>query len=169
MDELESLVNRLNTAVRTFQAAGIDFVLIGGLAMIAHGSNYITRDVDLAYALDPQNLERLAAFLPTIHARILGRPANDNFVITPSTLAGVKFLNLFTDLGEVDIMRDIPGVDSFEGLLERSVPTDLGGFIVRVASLDDLIRMKRAANRPKDQGHLYELLALKKLISNEPA
>ena len=44
---------------------------------------------------------------------------------------------------------------------------DLGGFIVGVASLDDLIAMKRAANRPKDQNHLYELLALKKLIEGE--
>ena len=64
-------------------------------------------------------------------------------------------------------MREIPGVESFEGLWERAVPMDLGGFIVRVASLDDLIAMKRAANRPKDQAHIRELLALKKLIETE--
>jgi hypothetical protein len=77
----------------------------------------------------------------------------------------VRFLNLFTDLGEVDVMRETPGVDSFEGLWERAVPMDLGGFTVRVASLDDLIAMKRAADRPKDRNHLYELLALKKLLN----
>lgn len=133
--------------------------------MISHGANTLTLDVDLAYAVDPANLERLAAFLPTIHARVSGRPANDRFVITPATLAGVRFLNLSTDLGEVDVMRDIPGVDSFEGLAERAVVMDFDGFSVRVASLDDLIAMKRAAGRPKDQLHLYELLALKRLTT----
>ncbi len=157
-------LEQLKEAIRRFHSAGIEFILIGGLAMLAHGANTLTQDVDLAYALDSQNIERLAAFLPTIHARVLGRPANDNFVITPERLQRVRFLNLDTDLGAVDVMRDIPGVDSFEGLAQRAVSIDFGGFTVRVASLDDLISMKRAANRPKDQGHLYELLALKKLI-----
>ena len=157
----------LKKTVRAFHQAGIDFVLIGGVAMIAHGANVQTQDADFAYAVAPENLERLVAFLPTIHARVSGRPAGDNFVITPATLAGVRFLNLYTDLGEIDLMRDIPGIDSLTGLAERAVPMDLGGFVVRVASLDDLIAMKRAANRPKDQAHLYELLALKKLIEEE--
>ena len=60
-------------------------------------------------------------------------------------------------------MRDIPGVSGFDSLWENSVSLDLGGFVVRVASLDDLIAMKRAANRTKDQTHLFELLALKKM------
>lgn len=167
MNETESLTARLNTAVRTFHEAGIRFVLIGGLAMNAYGASNITRDADFAYAVEPDNLDRLAAFLPTIHARVLGRPANDNFVITAATLAKVRFLNLKTDLGDVDVMREIGGVDSFEGLWERASLMDLGGFVVRVASIDDLISMKRAANRPKDQSHLYELLALKKLIETE--
>ena len=151
-------------AVRTFYQAGIRFVVIGGVALAAHGSNYATKDVDFAYAVEPANLDRLAALLPTIHARILGRPGNDPFIITPLTLQKVRFLNLVTDLGEVDIMREIGGVESFEDLWARAVPMDLGGFVVRIASIDDLIAMKRAANRPKDQAHIYELLALKKLI-----
>ncbi len=61
-------------------------------------------------------------------------------------------------------MREIGGVESFDDLRARAVPMDLGGFVVPVASLDDLIAMKRAANRPKDQLHIMELLALKKLI-----
>ena len=124
-------------------------------------------DADFAYTVEPNDLERLATFLPTIHARVLARPANDNFVITADIRQKVCFLNLKTDLGDVNVMREIPGVDSFEGLWERAVPMDLGGFTVRVASLDDLFLMKRAANRLKDQAHVYELLALKKLIESE--
>lgn len=153
--------------IKTFHQAGIRFVVIGGVALAAHGSNLATKDVDFAYAVDAENIERLAAFLPTIHARVLGRPVNDHFVITTDTLQKVRFLNLQSDLGAVDVMREIPGVESFDGLWNRAIPMDLGGFVVRVASIDDLIAMKRAANRPKDQSHIYELLALKKLIENE--
>ena len=156
---------RFAKVIRHFYDADLRFVVIGGVAMGLHGSDHLTNDADFAYAVDPENLVKLAAFLPTIHARVSGRPANDHFVITPQTLEKVKFLNLYTDLGEVDVMRQIAGVDSFEGLWERAVPTDLGGFVVRVASLDDLIAMKRAANRPKDQMHVLELLALRKLIA----
>ena len=160
-------IERLTEAVRAIHNGGVRFVLIGGLALRAHGSNYLTTDVDVAYATEPENLERLAAALPTMHARVLGRPANDNFVITALTLQKVRFLNLRTDYGEVDVMREIGGVDSFEELWARAVPMDLGGFTVRVASIDDLIAMKRAANRSKDQLHIFELLALKKLIETE--
>ena len=49
-------------AVRTFHEAGIRFVVIGGVALAAHGSSYATKDVDFAYAVDLENIERLAAF-----------------------------------------------------------------------------------------------------------
>src|SRR4028118_431902 len=51
-------IERLMIAVRTFHEANIDFVLIGGLAMIAHGANNLTRDADFAYAVEAENLER---------------------------------------------------------------------------------------------------------------
>jgi predicted nucleotidyltransferase len=158
---------QLKEAVRAFHDAGIKFVLIGGLAMIAHGANILTQDVDFAYAIDPENVERLSSFLATIHARVLGRPTGDKFVISPAIVQRVRFLNLATDLGAVDVMREVPGVDSFDGLWERAAAMDMDGFIVRVASLDDLIAMKRAADRPKDRNHLYELLALKKVRDEE--
>ena len=159
----ENTPQKLNDAVRAFQEAGIDFVVIGGLAMVAHGSSYITRDVDVAYSIDNDNLKRLATFLSAINPRLLGGSTSDQIVITITALQRVKFLNLFTDLGEIDVMREIAGVESFAGLWERAVAMDMGGFTVRVASLDDLIAMKRAANRPKDQLHLFELMQIKAL------
>lgn len=153
--------------IRSLHEAGIRFVIIGGVAMGAQGSSYLTTDVDFAYAADAENVERLAAFLTAVRAQVLGRPVGDQFVVSPMLLQQVRFLNLSTNLGAMDVMREVPGVDSFEGLWGRAVPMDLGGFVVRVASLDDLIAMKRAANRPKDQNHLYELLALRKLVHDE--
>ena len=149
--------------IRAFHDAGINFVMVGGMALFAHAPCTISNNLDLVYSSDPGNLERLAAFLSTIHARVLGRPADDNFVVTATTLQRVRFLNLSTDLGEIDLMREIAGIESFAGLWERAVAMDMGGFTVRVASLDDLITMKRAANRPKDQLHLLELMQIKAL------
>jgi predicted nucleotidyltransferase len=66
----------------------------------------------------------------------------------------------------MDFMREIPGVDSFDGLWTRAIEIDLEGFVVRVACIDDIISMKRVANRTKDQSHIVELLALKQLSEN---
>jgi predicted nucleotidyltransferase len=83
-------------------------------------------------------------------------------------LSNARNLTLETDVGAVDLLGDITGVSSFEDLWERVVEMDLGGGLsVRVASLDDLIAMKRAADRPKDRLHLMELEALRRLVREE--
>ncbi len=76
-------------------------------------------------------------------------------------------LTLLTDHRSLDLLGETPGVESYQNLKERGTDLDLFGFSVRVASIDDLIRMKQAANRPKDRNHILELMALKKLIETE--
>ncbi len=78
-------------------------------------------------------------------------------------------LTLQTDLGDFDILAEPEGIDNFEGLWERATYLPLFGLQVRVASLEDLIAMKRAANRPKDQLHVLELLEIQKLLREEGA
>jgi hypothetical protein len=132
--------------------------MIGGMAMVAYGVEYASTAVDFVYSSELENLERLSALLLKVNARVVGQSPNAPFALTPAVLRRVRFLNLTTDTGAIDLMREVPGVDSFEGLWERAVPMDLGGFTVRVASLDDLIAIKRAANRPKDQPHCANCL-----------
>lgn len=124
--------------------AKIDFVVVGGLAMVLLGT--------AVRHLNP----RLLGFNPTA-----------GFELTAARLARVRFLNLTTDLGQVDLLPLPSGLDSYEGLKARSVELDMDGFTVRVASIDDLIAMKRAAGRVKDQAHLLELQALKRLLAEE--
>jgi hypothetical protein len=150
-------------AVRAFHNAEIRFVLSGGLAMTAHGANTIAFDVDFAYADNPINIERIIAFLPTIHATVIGANSGG---ITSATLWQASCLHLSTDLGDVNLIREADGVDSFEGLWQRTVSMDLGGFTVRVASVDDLIAMREAVDC---KYYLYELLALRKLIAEQEA
>jgi predicted nucleotidyltransferase len=164
----ELLTPEFREIIQLITERNIHFVIIGGIAMRLHGSAHITQDVDFSYARDKENLQALSKALREKNARLRGVPEDLPFVLDEYTFRNTQNLTLITDLGEIDLLAVPDGIDSFEGLLERSVAMDLGeGLIVQVASIDDLIAMKRAANRPKDQSHLYELLALKKLLAED--
>jgi hypothetical protein len=146
------------------QTANVRFVLIGGLAMSAHGSAYITQDIDVGYARDMENIRLLSQALAGMHPRLRGFPEGLPFVWDERTIRTAANMTLETDVSPVDILGDIPGIESFEGLWSRSVVKEIYGLAVHVASVADLIAMKRAANRPKDQAHILELLELQKLL-----
>lgn len=163
--------NRLNPrfreAIRYLHEAQIRLVVVGGLALGLHGGAQVTEDVDFSFAPEEENLLRLSKPMNRLHPRPLGWPPANPFVVSPAQLRSVRFLNLKTDLGEINLLSLPAGVDSFEGLWERAVEMDLGGFVARVASIDDLIAMKRAAGRPKDERHLMELAALQRVMAEE--
>jgi hypothetical protein len=128
----------------------VDFVLVGGLAGIAHGSSYATQDIDIVYARDGENLERLAAALAEIGATLRGAPPGLPFTADAETLrAGLNF-TLTTSNGPLDVLGEPEGAPRYEDLRAHSTHELIGGVTVRVASLDDLIAMKEAAGRPKD-------------------
>ena len=142
------------------EAAQVRFVLIGGLAMVAHGSAHITVDIDICYARDWDNLAAIVAALKPSNPHLRGAPEGLPFFFDTRTFANVLNLTLATDLGGFDLLGEVSGVTPFDALWERSVVIELEGVAVHVASLDDLIPMKGAAGRPKDQSHLLELKAL---------
>jgi hypothetical protein len=138
--------------------------------MTAHGSAHVTEDIDIGYSRDRDNTAAMAKALAVFHPRFTNFPDDLPFIWDEKTLRAAANVTLdTTDPAEpgvtrVDLLSDIAGIASFEELWERSVETELYGMAVRVASLEDLIAMKRAANRPKDQSHLLELLALKRMM-----
>lgn len=140
----------------------VRYIIIGGLAMVSHGSGHVTQDVDVFYARDAENRLALVRAMAPHSPRLRGVPADLPFVWDRRTLRDSVNLTLDTALGPIDLLSEVPGVD-FEAVWDRSVVTNLFGLTVHVASLDDLIVMKRAANRPKDQIHLMELEALQAL------
>ncbi len=147
------------------EAARVRFVLIGGLAMVAHGSAHITEDIDICYARDGENLAALVAALKPSNPHLRGAPEGLPFLFDTRTFANAFNLTLTTDMGSVDLLAEVPGIGSFRELWVRSVILELEGTPVRVASLDDLIAMKEAAARLKDQSHVLELRALRKLLA----
>lgn len=151
----------------TLNKGSVRYILIGSHAVAAYGADYGCQDVDLCYDRADVNMvafvSALAPFRPRLHGAHPGLP----IVWDLRTLKAAPYLPLMTDLGLVDLLGEAAGVSSFEGLWERSVVLEVEGVRVHVASLDDMIAMKRAAGRPKDQKHLMELDALKKLVQDE--
>jgi transcriptional regulator with XRE-family HTH domain len=141
----------------------VDFVVIGGVAGLAHGSAYPTYDLDIAYARGARNLERLAGALRSIGVKLRGAPEGLPFQVDARTLeAGMNF-TFRTEFGEFDILGHIDGVRSYEELRSHATIHEIGGIPVRVASLNHLIGMKRTADRTKDQLMVEEYVAIDRL------
>ncbi len=148
----------------TLHRHGVEFVLIGGLAGATHGSPTVTGDLDICYARSRANLEALARALTELNARPRGAPPNVPFVLDARTLANGDHFTFVTDAGDFDCLGTPAGTNGFEELRAGAVSMDFDDVIVAVASLDDLIRMKRASGRQKDLVEIEILGALREEI-----
>lgn len=143
--------------VATLTGHGVDFVVIGGIAVLAHGHPRATFDVDIVADLAADNAVRLAAALAELHAVVRGVDAVVRGVdadllevdpLDPAQLASGANWTLVTDAGWLDVMPGAVGARDYVALATDAVPVRDGAF--RVVGLDDLIRMKRASGREKD-------------------
>jgi hypothetical protein len=150
--------------LRTLDAFGVEFVLIGGFAGSLFGSELITGDVDICYSRSPENLDRLADALTDLEAELRGVEERVPFRLEAGALAAGDSFTFTTRCGPLDILGVPAGSDGFEDLRSTATTMDLGGFRVAVADLEDLIRMKRAAGRPKDLAAVEHLAALRDVI-----
>jgi hypothetical protein len=139
---------------------GVDFVLIGGMAGIARGANYPSFDLDVAYSRDKANVGRLVSALTEIEVRLRGAPADLPFELDERVIENGANFTFVTPFGDFDVLADIAGIRSYAELAAKADEREFFGLAVRVASLDHLITMKRAANRPKDRNMLEEYLVL---------
>lgn len=144
-------------------AAGVEFVVIGGYAAIAHGSGQLTRDIDICFASDEANLHHLGEALIGLEARLSGVPDEVPFVPDAGTLKNFEVLTLMTREGRLDVLKAPDGAPAYGTLRRRATHVEVDGVPVPVASLEDLIGMKRAANRDKDRIALEELEVIRRL------
>lgn len=130
----------------------VDFVLIGGMAGVVRGSSYPTYDVDIAYGRARENLERLAAALNDLGAKLRGAPADLPFILDARTLENGAHFTFETPHGSLDILTDPDGAPRYDELKQAAgKPEELEGVMILAASLDHLIAMKDAAGRTKDK------------------
>lgn len=135
--------------LRALAEHGVDYVLIGGLAVQTHGHVRTTNDADLIPAPNPANLKRLASALRALDARVLNAGEEDTEV-DAKMLPRATIWQFVTRDGGIDVMHEVPGGRSYAELSDRALHVRLGDVDVPVVDLDDLIRMKLARGRPVD-------------------
>lgn len=154
------------SVIRLLGRHRVRYVLIGGLAAVTHGSPLVTQDIDVCYARDDRNLQRLAAALKEVRAALRGAEPGVRLRLDAKTLRAGDAFTFTTDIGWVDLLGTPAGTDGYDDLARTADAFDLFGYRVLVASVEDLIRMKRASGRPKDLLALEELGALRDELSN---
>jgi predicted nucleotidyltransferase len=147
--------------LRLLLDAGVEFVLIGGVAAIAHGSSTFTVDCDITAPFTEDNLARLLAVLAPHHPRyalaVPKRPVTES----PAALAKNRNLYLLTDLGRLDILSEVPPVGTYADVASKALTLDIYGRSCRIIGLDDLLAVKRHLGRDKDRLVERELLVVR--------
>lgn len=150
-------------------AAEVDFVVIGGVALSLHGADRPTKDLDICFSTDRENLDRLGKALVDLKATLWGLKEKVPFVPDARTLSRVTALTLRTPLGLLDVLASPPGAPRYGTLSGKASRTELAGNPLLYASLDHLIAMKEAAGRPRDLADLEVLKAIRRLQRGDPA
>ncbi len=157
----------------------VQYVLVGGLAALAHGSTISTADADVVPRLDTENLERLLDALEELGAVILvgerrmGVDAGDPWEVTELNTKGAVALrsadawHFTTDAGPIDVVVTVTGVGTYDVHAARAQPRTVFGLRIQVADLDQLIASKEATARPKDAAILKELQELRDDLGTE--
>ncbi|HSV13148.1 MAG TPA: hypothetical protein VLI90_02740 [Tepidisphaeraceae bacterium] len=140
-----------------FADSGIDVIVIGGVAARAHGSARFTEDLDVVYLRTPENIRRMVRALDSHSPYLRGAPPGLPFRWDERTITRGLNFTLITDLGAIDLIGEVTGGGHYEDLIEHTVSAELFGHSYRCLDLDWLIRVKRAAGRPKDLEALAEL------------
>jgi hypothetical protein len=128
----------------------LDFVLIGGMAGVVHGSNLTTDDIDICVAMSEGSAAAIIAALSDLSPHFHAHPKRIPLPTDPAVLAGFKNLVLKTDLGRIDILTEVSGLGHFSDVKAVSQVVQIGDLRVKVLTLEALIVAKLAVGRPKD-------------------
>jgi predicted nucleotidyltransferase len=147
--------------LRALTEAGVEFIVVGGVAATVHGSARLTRDIDVVYRRTPSNLARLIAALTPYQPYLRGAPPGLPFRWDVLTVERGLNFTLVTQLGDIDLLGEIVGGGGYDALLPSTALVRVFGIECRCLNLDRLIEVKRAAGRPKDFEAIAELEAIR--------
>jgi predicted nucleotidyltransferase len=159
---------RLSALLRKLIEGGVDFVVIGGVAVILQSTPRFTKDLDICYDLAQENLDRLGDVLLGLDAKLRMIDEDLPFVPDGRTLRQTQILTLTTPDGEIDLLVAPDGAPGYAALRRHASEVDIGGIMVRIASIDDLLAMKRAAGRPQDLVDIESLEITRRRLRTKP-
>jgi hypothetical protein len=152
--------------LRQLNGAGVEYVLIGGFAVVIHGYERLTGDVDVCYARSRENVARLVEVLRSLHAWPREWPAGVPFVLDEQTILNGDTFTFTTDAGDLDLVGTPDGSTGYADLMPGSESYELAdALLVQVVGLDDLIRLKRASgkNAHRTQKDLHDAVVLEEI------
>ncbi|MFL5416352.1 MAG: hypothetical protein ACJ78Y_10155, partial [Myxococcales bacterium] len=161
------MITRFRKIVELLSSHKIEFIVVGGLAAIVHGSPRLTQDVDVVYSRSAENLQRIVDALRPHEPYLRGAPPGLPFLWDARTLKNGLNFTLRTTLGDIDLLGEITGGGGYENLLPHSQELPMFGVRARVLDLDKLIEVKRAAGRPKDFETIAELEAIREELKGQ--
>jgi hypothetical protein len=160
-------VIELSPALEALTENKVEFIIVGGIAITAYGSAYITKDLDFCYLRTPENIKRIINALAPFNPRLRGFPKELPFIWDERTLQNGTNFTLETDIGDIDLLGEVAGVGDYRAVKTDSVEMEICDVLVNIISLDALIDAKRAAGRTKDLLVLPELEALREVLNDE--
>ncbi|HJP90790.1 MAG TPA: hypothetical protein VJ875_02475 [Pyrinomonadaceae bacterium] len=146
-----------NALLRLLTEHGVEFIIVGGAAATAHGSARLTYDLDIVYGRSSDNLARIVNALAPIEPYLRGAPPGLPFDWSTETLKRGLNFTLITTLGPLDLLGEIVGGGGYERLCSETIEVEIGGVKCLCVNLERLIKVKRAAGRPKDFEVIAEL------------
>jgi predicted nucleotidyltransferase len=156
------------TLVHALIEGKVDFVIIGGVAVVLQAMPRFTKDLDICYSTAQDNLDALGGVLVALKARLRGIPEEVPFVPDGRTLRQTQIVCLTTPMGDIDLLVNPEGAPTYKTLRRRADVMDLGGHNVRIASIEDMLAMKRAAGRPQDLTDIESLEAARRRKRSRP-
>lgn len=154
-------MTRFDKLLTHLATGGVEFILVGGVAAVAHGAARATFDVDILYSRSRENLDRLARVMQPLQPQLRDAPPGLPFQLDLTTLRNGLNFTLTTNLGWLDLLGEITGGGTFERLCDHAQTVSVFGVDCLVLDLDKLIETKRAAGRPKDLESIAELELLR--------
>ena len=149
------------TVVRRLNEHRVEFVLIGGMAAMAHGVTLVTFDIGVCCSFQSENLFNLQKALADVHPVHRMTPQKLPLEIKPENVGRLRNLYLDTDIGAIDCLSEVAGLGDYAAVAPLSIELDLPSGRFRVLSIDALIRAKQAINRTQDKIAIAQLLAIK--------
>lgn len=157
----------LSALLHRLSEGGVDYVVVGGVAVAIQGYGRATKDLDITYATDPSNLEALGEVLIAAKARLRGVPEDVPFIPDGRTLKHTQILTLDTVDGGLDLLVDPSGAAPYDAMRHRADLVKFEDIHVRIVGLEDLLAMKRAAGRPQDLADIEALEVARRHVRRE--